>query len=253
MAGYTLAGRLAAADATSSRDYQKSVHYAALTKGNDLSAPTCNDCHGNHGAAPPGVGAIANVCGTCHAVFAQKFATSVHKHDLRQGVRRVPRQPRRAEAVATTMLGADRHGVCATVPQRRRQTTRGRRLPVAMRSDIERLKTGIERSGALIARVRNAGIEVSDQQLALREAVAQAHARAHRDARASSRRRWTPIIADGHEDHRRRRCRRAERRRRAPLPPPRPCALARRHPARRRRARAQAAADRPAREPERTV
>ena len=33
--------------------YQKSVHYEALTKRNDLSAPTCNDCHGNHGAAPP--------------------------------------------------------------------------------------------------------------------------------------------------------------------------------------------------------
>ena len=44
------------------------------SKGNDLSAPTCNDCHGNHGAAPPGVGSIVNVCGTCHAVFAEKFA-----------------------------------------------------------------------------------------------------------------------------------------------------------------------------------
>ncbi len=66
-------------------DYQKSVHYAALTKGNDLSAPTCNDCHGNHGAAPPGVGAVANVCGTCHAVFAQKFATSVHKQIFDKG------------------------------------------------------------------------------------------------------------------------------------------------------------------------
>src|SRR6266571_4890389 len=49
-------------------DYQKSVHYTTLTKGRDLSAPTCNDCHGNHGAAPPGVGSVATVCGTCHAV-----------------------------------------------------------------------------------------------------------------------------------------------------------------------------------------
>ena len=80
-------------------EYQKSVHYAALTKGNDLSAPTCNDCHGNHGAAPPGVGAVANVCGTCHAVFAQKFRDERARADLRQGVRGVPQQPRRAEAV----------------------------------------------------------------------------------------------------------------------------------------------------------
>src|SRR5215813_13545040 len=60
-------------------DFQKSVHYATLTKGHDLGAPTCNDCHGNHGAAPPGVGSVTNVCGTCHAAFAQKFGTSVHK------------------------------------------------------------------------------------------------------------------------------------------------------------------------------
>src|SRR5262245_63476459 len=39
-----------------------------------------------------------------------------------------------------------------------------------MRGDIERLKTGIERTGALIGRIKKAGIEVSDQQLALREA-----------------------------------------------------------------------------------
>jgi len=72
MAGYKLADG-SPLPTSQLADYRKSVHFAALTKGNDLSAPTCNDCHGNHGAAPPGVGAIANVCGTCHAVFAQKF------------------------------------------------------------------------------------------------------------------------------------------------------------------------------------
>ena len=66
MAGYTAADG-SPLPTNQRADYQKSVHYAALTKGNDLSAPTCNDCHGNHGAAPPGVGAVANVCGTCHA------------------------------------------------------------------------------------------------------------------------------------------------------------------------------------------
>jgi hypothetical protein len=40
-----------------------------------------------------------------------------------------------------------------------------------MRGDIERLKTALDRSGASILQVKNAGIEVSDQQLALREAA----------------------------------------------------------------------------------
>ena len=41
--------------------YKQSVHYEALTKKGDLSAPTCNICHGNHGATPPGVESVANV------------------------------------------------------------------------------------------------------------------------------------------------------------------------------------------------
>jgi hypothetical protein len=58
---------------------------------------------GNHGAAAR-VGSVVSVCGTCHAVFAQKFATSVHR-SLRQGVRRVPQQPRGAEALRRDARG----------------------------------------------------------------------------------------------------------------------------------------------------
>ena len=35
--------------------YSTSVHHEALAVRGDLSAPTCTTCHGNHGAAPPGV------------------------------------------------------------------------------------------------------------------------------------------------------------------------------------------------------
>ena len=58
--------------------YEKSVHAEALMKKNDLSAPTCNDCHGNHGASPPGVSSVANVCGTCHTRQAEMFRQSPH-------------------------------------------------------------------------------------------------------------------------------------------------------------------------------
>ena len=150
-------------------DYQKSVHYTTLTKGHDLSAPTCNDCHGNHGAAPPGVGSVANVCGTCHAVFAQKFGTSVHKDIFDRGC--VECHSNHAVLKPTDdMLGVAGHGICAPCHSGADKTDKGAAAAVAMRSDIERLKTGIEQTGALIARVKNAGIEVSDQQLALREA-----------------------------------------------------------------------------------
>lgn len=57
--------------------YKMSVHAAALA-GGDTSAPTCTTCHGNHGATPPGVSSVANVCGTCHAMNEQLFEKSPH-------------------------------------------------------------------------------------------------------------------------------------------------------------------------------
>jgi len=60
-------------------EYKKSVHYAALTRKNDLSAPTCNDCHGSHGATPPGISSVSNVCGTCHLTQRERFDESPHK------------------------------------------------------------------------------------------------------------------------------------------------------------------------------
>jgi hypothetical protein len=53
-----------------------SVHAKALLQGGDLSAPTCNDCHGNHGATPPGVESLAFVCGQCHIRESQLFLQS---------------------------------------------------------------------------------------------------------------------------------------------------------------------------------
>ncbi|HET9234791.1 MAG TPA: hypothetical protein VFP10_11680, partial [Candidatus Eisenbacteria bacterium] len=56
--------------------WRRSVHAAALLERGDLSAPTCNDCHGNHGATPPGVESVAFVCGQCHGREADLFRQS---------------------------------------------------------------------------------------------------------------------------------------------------------------------------------
>jgi len=58
------------------QQYVGSVHGIALLEKGDLSAPACNDCHGNHGAAPPGVKDVAHVCGTCHGRVAELFSAS---------------------------------------------------------------------------------------------------------------------------------------------------------------------------------
>ena len=59
--------------------YLKSVHGQTVFEKHDLSAPVCNNCHGNHAATPPGLESISKVCGTCHALNAELFASSPHK------------------------------------------------------------------------------------------------------------------------------------------------------------------------------
>lgn len=59
--------------------YSTSVHHEALAVRGDLSAPTCTTCHGNHGAVPPGVDKVENVCSTCHVFQAQMYEKSSHK------------------------------------------------------------------------------------------------------------------------------------------------------------------------------
>ncbi len=57
-------------------EYAESVHGIALLKNHDTGAPACNDCHGNHGALPPGISSISNVCGLCHANNMNYFNNS---------------------------------------------------------------------------------------------------------------------------------------------------------------------------------
>ncbi len=71
--------------ATIFADYAKSVHGARLLAGVDLGLPTCSDCHGSHGAAPPGVREVVNVCGHCHISTRDYFVQSPHFAASRAG------------------------------------------------------------------------------------------------------------------------------------------------------------------------
>ncbi len=63
-------------------EYRTSVHAMALYEKGDLSAPTCNDCHGSHGAVPPGVENVASVCGACHGREATLFLDTEAKRNI---------------------------------------------------------------------------------------------------------------------------------------------------------------------------
>ncbi len=65
-------------------NYNESIHHEALVARGDLSAPTCSTCHGNHGAVPPGVDKVQNVCSNCHAFQDQMYEKSSHKKAFQQ-------------------------------------------------------------------------------------------------------------------------------------------------------------------------
>lgn len=58
--------------------FRKSVHGKLLLEKMDLRAPACTDCHGVHGAHPPGFTEIAEVCSLCHGAIAKLFRESPH-------------------------------------------------------------------------------------------------------------------------------------------------------------------------------
>ncbi len=85
MAGYTVpapGGGTRPLPTTQAADYRASVHREALVTKGDRSAPTCNVCHGNHGATPPDVRAVSHVCSRCHSREAELFDASPLRPEL---------------------------------------------------------------------------------------------------------------------------------------------------------------------------
>lgn len=69
--------------ATVLEDYSKGVHGHGLMFEKNTGLPNCATCHGNHGAAPPGVDEVVNVCGQCHGTVKDNFQKSVHSLKLK--------------------------------------------------------------------------------------------------------------------------------------------------------------------------
>lgn len=59
-------------------EYTESIHGIKLLKDLNMGAPSCADCHGVHGATPPGVKEIVDVCGNCHSQTKTYFEDGSH-------------------------------------------------------------------------------------------------------------------------------------------------------------------------------
>ncbi|MDH3253201.1 MAG: cytochrome c3 family protein, partial [Ignavibacteria bacterium] len=151
--------------------FTKSVHGVSLLEKKDLGAPACNDCHGNHGAVPPGVESISKVCGTCHALNADLFSTSPHKIAFDR--RKLPECETchgSHDVVATTdeLLGVSKGAVCAWchTPDK---APKGYQVARTMRVLADSLFAAETEATRLVSEAEQKGMEVGTAIFKLRE------------------------------------------------------------------------------------
>ena len=145
--------------------YSASVHHQALAVRGDLSAPTCTTCHGNHGAAPPGVNTVQNVCSTCHVFQAQLFDTSPHKAAF--AATSLPgcvtcHSNHRVVHPSDAMLGDGPQSVCTNCHT---AGDTGYESARKIHAQLEQLDRAVERADAILNRAESSGMEVSQARL----------------------------------------------------------------------------------------
>jgi hypothetical protein len=151
--------------------YQRSVHWRMMSEEGDLSAPTCNDCHGNHGAAPPGVSWVGNVCGQCHTVMASQFNESLHSQIFAMlGNPGCATCHGNHEIVETgdDLLGLEEGAVCSRCHS---ESSTGGRTATEMRGLIDSLSVEVLKADSILSRAEHAGMEVSQAQFDLNAAT----------------------------------------------------------------------------------
>ena len=160
-------------DAKVFTDWSSSVHANALLKRGDTSAPTCNTCHGSHGATPPGVTEVANVCAQCHVREAENFSAGPKKaifDGMGQAECLVCHGNHAIQPPTHAMIGVNEGAVCTTCHD---ASSNGAATIKKFRDGLEGLTGAMTSAEAVVARAEHAGMLVEDGHLALREATEQ--------------------------------------------------------------------------------
>ena len=162
--------------------YQRSVHGQLLLVQRDVGAPACNNCHGNHGAFPPGADSVAMVCGQCHPINKELFLKSPHKAAFqRLGLPECVACHGNHEVVRTTdeMLGTAPSSVCVGCHA---PDSKGYAAAARMRSSVDGLREGIASAEEALGSATTAGMEMGEEDVALqsaREALIQTRNQVH--------------------------------------------------------------------------
>ncbi len=159
-------------------EYRESVHAFALYQKKDLSAPVCNDCHGNHGAAPPEVTAVAFVCRQCHQSAGQLFSRSPHQaayHDLGISECEACHGNHKVLRPSDEMLAGGAQDVCLRCHDKDSEPYE---QGLQMKLLLDAFVASLESAETLLRAAESKGVEVSQAAFKLQEArTALIHAR----------------------------------------------------------------------------
>ena len=152
------------------KDWSSSVHAAALLKRGDASAPTCSTCHGSHGATPPGVTQVANVCAQCHIREAELFRASPKKpifDQIGEAECLACHSNHRIEHPTDAWVGLKDPAVCAKCHD---ETIKGAATITALHQGLVDMTSAIDGADTVLVHAERVGMLVDDGRAALRDA-----------------------------------------------------------------------------------
>jgi hypothetical protein len=146
--------------------YLAGEHGRRLFEDREVSSPACSDCHGSHGATPPKVKEIANVCGSCHRNTHEYFrqgphrdlenqCTACHHHHKTRNLRGEP-------------LTGTAEGLCGACHTK---GDGGLEAAESLARAIGGLDRRIDETRHRIRETRSAGIFISEEEDYLEEAI----------------------------------------------------------------------------------
>jgi predicted CXXCH cytochrome family protein len=151
--------------------FSKSVHGLALLQKHDVAAPACNNCHGNHGATPPGIESISKVCGTCHVLNAELFSLSPHKKVFDE--RKLPECEtchgnHYIIAATDKLLGVSPDAVCSKC-HGENDNAKGYTVARTMRNLLDSLDMLEQNAISLVNEAEQKGMEISESKFKLKD------------------------------------------------------------------------------------
>jgi len=151
-------------------EYKQGVHAAALYEKKDLSAPVCNDCHGNHGAAPPEVTSIVYVCRQCHPSAGDLFNGSPHRAAFDSlGISECEACHGNHKVVPPSdeMLAG---GSADTCIQCHDAGSKEHQMGIALKQRLDEYVAAFQNVSEILRQARKKGVEVGEAEFRLQEA-----------------------------------------------------------------------------------